>query len=136
MIYEDRQKTLKDWGFNCTCSLCSSSSDIVAASDGRRERIQQILSALDNPVFRSSTTLIGELADEVDVILEKEGLTAQRGDFYDILARVYIDMGDVKLGRKYAEMAAEKLAHFAGYDDERTERARVLLGELGKAGAT
>ncbi|KAH9227240.1 hypothetical protein K456DRAFT_1765869 [Colletotrichum gloeosporioides 23] len=133
MLYADRQRTLQEWGFNCTCSLCSSAS-AVAVSDARRGRMQEIVSALNNKVFRSSPARMAELAEEVDSILEEEGLSAQKGDFYDILARAYVDMGEVETGRRYARLAVEKLVHFAGYDDERTERARGLLGELGKVG--
>uniref|UniRef100_L2FM87 SET domain-containing protein n=1 Tax=Colletotrichum fructicola (strain Nara gc5) TaxID=1213859 RepID=L2FM87_COLFN len=133
MLYADRQRTLQEWGFNCTCSLCSSAS-AVAASDARRGRMQEIVSALNNKVFRSLPARMAELAEELDGILKEEGLSAQKGDFYDILARAYVDMGEVETGRRYARLAVEKLVHFAGYDDERTERARGLLGELGKVG--
>ncbi|KAI8311440.1 SET domain-containing protein 5 [Colletotrichum sp. SAR11_240] len=99
MLYADRQRTLQEWGFNCTCSLCSSAS-AVAVSDARRGRMQEIVSALNNKVFRSSPARMAELAEELDCILEEEGLSAQKGDFYDILARAYVDMGEVETGRR------------------------------------
>ncbi|KAK2774939.1 hypothetical protein CKAH01_12992 [Colletotrichum kahawae] len=136
MLYADRQRTLQAWGFNCTCSLCSSAS-AVAVSDARRGRMQEIVSAFsnNNRVFRSSPpALMAALAEELEGVLEEEGLSAQKGDFYDMVARAYVDMGEVETGRRYARLAVEKLVHFAGYDDERTERARGLLGELGKVG--
>ncbi|KAI8159118.1 hypothetical protein K4K49_004268 [Colletotrichum sp. SAR 10_70] len=113
MLYADRQRTLQEWGFNCTCSLCSSAS-AVAVSDARRGRMQEIVSALNNKVFRSSPARMAELAEELDGILKEEGLSAQKGDFYDILARAYVDMGEVETGRRYARLAVEKLVHFAG----------------------
>ncbi|KAI8231593.1 hypothetical protein K4K55_006107 [Colletotrichum sp. SAR 10_96] len=105
MLSADRQRTLQEWGFNCTCSLCSSAS-AVAVSDARRGRMQEIVSALNNKVFRSPPARMAELAEELDGILKEEGLSAQKGDFYDILARAYVDMGEVETGRS-------DLAHIA-----------------------
>ncbi|KAF6795335.1 hypothetical protein CSOJ01_13492 [Colletotrichum sojae] len=134
MVSRERQQALQDWGFNCTCSLCGSGPAALAASDGRRARVQQALSALEDPWLRGSAALVAELADEAEQALEEEGLAAQKGELHGILAGVYADMGDGETAVKYAASAVEKLAHFAGYDDERTERARGFLGELGKVG--
>ncbi|KAF6824423.1 hypothetical protein CPLU01_10854 [Colletotrichum plurivorum] len=134
MVSRERQQALQDWGFNCTCSLCGSGPAALAASDGRRARVQQALSALEDPWLRGSAALVAELADEAEQALEEEGLAAQKGELHGILASVYADMGDGETAVKYAASAVEKLAHFAGYDDERTERARGFLGELGKVG--
>lgn len=88
---------------------------------------------LTDPSF-GTPSLVSELSDELDDIMEREGLTAQAGDFYGIIAGVYAAMGEVETGRRYAALAVEKLLHFAGYDDERTVRAKEVLGELGKVG--
>lgn len=134
MASKDRQKALQDWGFNCTCSLCGSGPTALAASDGRRARVQQALSALEDPWLRGSAALVAELADEAEQTLEEEGLAAQKGELHGILAGVYADMGDGETAGRYAASAVEKLAHFAGYDDERTERARGTWGSWGKVG--
>ncbi|GJC81409.1 hypothetical protein ColLi_04247 [Colletotrichum liriopes] len=132
MLSEDRKQTLQEWGFNCTCALCSSPDD-VAVSDTYRTRLQEILAEMTDPAFMTPS-LVAELAGELDDVVEREGLAAQAGEFYGIVARVYAHMGEAETGRRYAKMAVEKMIQFAGYDDERTVRARGLLGELGKVG--
>ncbi|KAK1636962.1 hypothetical protein BDP81DRAFT_405954 [Colletotrichum phormii] len=131
MLYQDRQDALQEWGFNCTCALCSSPPEVLAISDTYRRRLQEIFSELEDPVLASSPSLVAELVDELEYIMLKEGLTAQAGEFYGIVAGVYHNMGEMGISKKYAELAVEKLVQFAGYDDERTVRAREVLLEFG-----
>ncbi|KAI3543836.1 hypothetical protein CABS03_11735 [Colletotrichum abscissum] len=131
MLYQDRQKALQEWGFNCTCVLCSSSPEVLAISDAYRRRLSEIFSELEDPVIAGSPSLVAELIDELEDILVKEELTAQAGEFYGIVAGVYRNMGEMELSKKYAKLAVEKLVVFAGYDDERTVRAREVLLEFG-----
>ncbi|TDZ39448.1 SET domain-containing protein 5 [Colletotrichum spinosum] len=132
MLSHDRRRALREWGFNCTCALCSSPAPVLAASDARRGRVQQLLALLEQPLYRSSATLVADAAAEMERIIGDEGLEAQRGDFYGVVARVFAAAGDAAQGGEYAARAVEQLAHFAGFDDERTASARGLLGELGK----
>ncbi|TDZ24884.1 SET domain-containing protein 5 [Colletotrichum orbiculare MAFF 240422] len=132
MLSHDRRRALREWGFNCTCALCSSPAPVLAASDARRGRVQQLLALLEQPLYRSSATLVADAAAEMERIIGDEGLEAQRGDFYGVVARVFAAAGDAARGGEYAARAVEQLAHFAGFDDERTASARGLLGELGK----
>ncbi|KXH45238.1 hypothetical protein CSAL01_06351 [Colletotrichum salicis] len=131
MLYQDRQDALQEWGFNCTCALCSSTPEVLAISDAYRRRLQDIFSELEDPVLASSPSLVAELVDELEYIMVKEGLTAQAGEFYGIVAEVYRNMGETGISKKYAELAVEKLVQFAGDDDERTVRARDVLLEFG-----
>ncbi|KZL63659.1 a g-specific adenine glycosylase [Colletotrichum incanum] len=98
MLYEDRKQTLQEWGFNCTCTLCSSPDD-VAVSDTYRTRLQEILAELTDPAFRTPS-LVAELTDELDDVMEREGLAAQAGEFYGMIARVYARMGEAETGRR------------------------------------
>ncbi|OHE91877.1 hypothetical protein CORC01_12830 [Colletotrichum orchidophilum] len=131
MLYQDRQQALQEWGFNCNCAICSSSPEVLAISDGHRRRLQEILSELEDPVLAGSPSLVAELVDELEDVIVIEGLTAQAGEFYDVVARAYGAMGEMGKGRMYAELALEKLVRFAGYDDERTAKARAVLLEFG-----
>ncbi|KXH34581.1 hypothetical protein CSIM01_11805 [Colletotrichum simmondsii] len=131
MLYQDRQKALQEWGFNCTCVLCSSPPEVLAISDTYRRRLSKIFSELEDPVLAGSPSLVAELIDELEDIMTKEELTAQAGEFYGIVAGVYRNMGEMELSKKYAKLAVEKLVAFAGYDDERTIRAREVLLEFG-----
>lgn len=128
LLSEQRQSLIREWGFNCTCSLCSS-KDESAASDHRRGRIQDLLAELDLPEVRNHDAVeerVGEILD----LCAKEGMAAQVGDFYTIVADVYTSMGDMRLARKYGELALKELKHFAGYDHQRTRSAIMFLKDL------
>ncbi|KAI1098659.1 SET domain-containing protein [Jackrogersella minutella] len=129
LLSEQRQTLIREWGFNCTCSLCASPKD-AAASDRRRGRIQDLLAELDRPGIRNHAA-VEKIVDEILDLCEKEALAAQVGDFYTIVADVYSSMGDPHLARKYAELAVRELKHYAGYDHERTRSAAMFLEKLG-----
>ncbi|KAI1779204.1 SET domain-containing protein [Hypoxylon cercidicola] len=128
LLSEQRQDLIQEWGFNCSCSLCSS-PDESKASDHRRGRIQDLLGELDRPEVRNHAA-VQERVNEILDLCEKEALAAQVGDFYTIVAEVYSSMGDVDLARKYGELALKELKHFAGYDHERTRTATLFLKNL------
>ncbi|KAK1992041.1 hypothetical protein LX36DRAFT_645412 [Colletotrichum falcatum] len=130
MLYKDRKRSLREWGFDCACALCSSPT-AVAASDARRARLQAVLAALEGPEASSSPPAVAELADELGRLAAREGLEAQAGEFYGTVARAYARAGEAGAARRYAAAAADRLERFAGYDDDRTARARGLLREFG-----
>ncbi|KAI1379903.1 SET domain-containing protein [Hypoxylon crocopeplum] len=130
LLSEQRQSLIREWGFNCTCSLCASPKD-SAISDRRRGRIQDLLAELDQPKLRYHAA-VKKRVDEILKLCEKEGLYAQIGDFYTIVAEVYSSMGDVGLARKYGELAVKELIHYAGYDHERTQSAARFLEGLNR----
>ncbi|KAI2472254.1 SET domain-containing protein [Annulohypoxylon bovei var. microspora] len=130
LVSEQRQTLIREWGFNCTCSLCTSPKD-TAISDRRRGRIQDLLAELDDPKIRKHA-LVKKRVDEILDLCEKEGLAAQIGDFYSIVAEVYSSMGDLKLARKFGELAVKELKHYAGYDHERTKSATLFLETLNR----
>ncbi|KAK2006337.1 SET domain-containing protein [Colletotrichum eremochloae] len=129
MLYDDRKRTLREWGFACACALCSSPT-AVAASDARLARLQAILAALEET--DPAASLVAKLTDELEDVAAREGLAAQAGEFYGMVARAYARAGEVGAARRYAAVAVEGLERFAGHDDDRTARARDLLGELGR----
>ncbi|KAI1460192.1 SET domain-containing protein [Annulohypoxylon moriforme] len=127
---EQRQSLIREWGFNCSCSLCASAEE-TAISDCRRGRIQELLAELDDPEIRKPA-LVKKRVDEILDLCRKEGLAAQVGDFYTIAAEVYLSMGDLGLAREYGELAVKELKHYAGYDHERTKSATSFLENLSK----
>ncbi|KAI1408280.1 SET domain-containing protein [Hypoxylon sp. FL1857] len=125
---EQRQTLIREWGFNCTCSLCTSAAE-TAVSDRRRGRIQDLLAELDRPEIRNHAA-VKRRVDEILDLCDKEGLAAQVGDFYAIVAELYSNMGDLDLAKKYGELAVKELTHYAGYDHERTRSATLFLENL------
>ncbi|KAI1140899.1 SET domain-containing protein [Hypoxylon sp. FL0543] len=128
LLSEQRQALIREWGFNCTCPLCTSPSE-TQISDRRRGRIQDLLAELDRPEIRNHAA-VKRRVDEILDLCDKEGLTAQVGDFYTIIAEIYSNMGDLDLARKYGELAVRELTHYAGYDHERTRSATLFLEKL------
>ncbi len=119
---------IQEWGFNCSCSLCAS-GEAVAISDRQRARIRDILRAI-NQSRNQKHEIVSQFVLELLELCDKEGLTAQVGDFHSIIAGVYASMGDVDLASKHGELAVLKLRHYAGRDSERTERAVLFLEKL------
>ncbi|KAH9899047.1 SET domain-containing protein [Xylariomycetidae sp. FL2044] len=128
LLSHQRRPMIEGWGFNCTCSLCSSPKDLDI-SDRQRNRIQKLLVELDQPEIRTHEK-VHERIVEITELCVREGITAQLGDFYNIISDIYLDMGDVGLARKYGEMAVKELRYYAGYDHERTEKAMLFLETL------
>ncbi|KAI0592925.1 hypothetical protein F4775DRAFT_598985 [Biscogniauxia sp. FL1348] len=128
LLSDQRESLIREWGFNCTCSLCASREE-RDTSDRRRTDIQSLLKELEEPRFRHHTA-ISERVDKILDLCEKEGLRAQVGDFYAIVADVYSARGDVESAEKYGRMAVEELRYYAGYDNERTRNAITFLEEL------
>lgn len=134
LMSEQRQSLIREWGFNCTCSLCASTHE-SAASDRRRGRIQDLLGELDRPEIRNHAAVEKRVSEILD-LCEKEAMAAQVGDFYTIVAEVYSSMGDMNSARKYGELALKELKHFAGYDHDRTRSATMFLKGLDKKART
>ncbi|XXH02615.1 hypothetical protein Hte_008994 [Hypoxylon texense] len=128
LLSEQRQSLIREWGFNCTCSLCSSPNE-SAASDRRRGRIQDLLGELDRPEIRNHAAVEKRVSEILD-LCQKEAMAAQVGDFYTIVADVYSSMGDLDSARRYGELALRELKHFAGYDHDRTRSAIMFLENL------
>ncbi|KAK3986343.1 hypothetical protein QBC44DRAFT_140287 [Cladorrhinum sp. PSN332] len=128
ILSKDRHALLQLWGFNCTCSLCA---DPVASkhSDTQRARIQEILEDLDKPESRTPEKLVANIR-EVEELAEKEGMTAQIGDLYGIIANIFLEIGDSERAREYGETAVRNLRWYAGFDSERAVGAMEFRERL------
>ena len=129
LLSRDRKELIRQWGFNCTCSLCSSHAKTVD-SDSRRQRITEVLEQMHLPENKRHRNL-GRLAQEIVDLGEKEGMLPQIGDFHHIIGELYNEVGDTRMAREHGNMALEQLKHFAGFDNERTLKASRFLLELG-----
>jgi hypothetical protein len=128
LVTADRQELIKGWGFRCTCDLCSSPED-AEISDRNRLRIQDILTRLDDGASRDYDG-VAKLTSEILDLIAEEGLSAQIGDFYIILAEVYLRLGHVPRAREFATLAFEKLSSFVGEDSEQAAAAKSFLEKL------
>ena len=128
ILSTDRQKMLKFWGFTCTCALCRN-TQATNTSDRQRLKVQELLTELDDSVNHTHEK-VGAVTAEVEVLVGKEGMVAQIGDLYGIIADVYLAMGDLGLAGIYGELAVELLRHYAGFDSARTQRALGFMEAL------
>jgi len=111
-----RHKALRNWGFTCTCPLCSAPAQARQASDERRERLVQILLSLDEDAGLTYDHLIN-LTYEFVQLLETERMIVKVGEYYQIFMRVYYQrFGDAESALRYGETALRYAETFADPD--------------------
>ncbi|KAK0705519.1 hypothetical protein B0H67DRAFT_471060, partial [Lasiosphaeris hirsuta] len=113
LTYPERQRVLKQkWGFDCTCSLCSSSAKEIAESDARREAIsrlgKEVLAQVEEQNYKEAIKLNREML----VALEDEALVPHMGDYYEVMARLYGALPDIDNAKKFAKLALEEFRAF------------------------
>ena len=104
--HQARQEVLrKSWGFNCTCSACSASSKLVAASDTRIDTIIEIQEELADRTEMSQGS--PKLAEKLISLLRTEQLWALVHDGYFGVAVEYNGIGDAVSAQRYALLALQ-----------------------------
>ncbi len=111
MPYAYRNKGLANWGFNCTCSMCTASVLERDESDRRRERLVEIYNSMNDE--ETSYDKLVELTKEFVGIVAKEGLIPKVGEYYQIFMRIYYGYGDTESAYKYAKTALKYAETFA-----------------------
>ncbi|KAK3377509.1 hypothetical protein B0H63DRAFT_502266 [Podospora didyma] len=99
-----RAKSLANWGFNCTCGLCSAPAEAREASDQRRERLVDIFYAMDK-VPQSDYQELVDLTREFVDLLQIERLEAKVGEYFQAFMRIYYNIGDADSAMRYAKAA-------------------------------
>ncbi|KAK3900050.1 hypothetical protein C8A05DRAFT_46035 [Staphylotrichum tortipilum] len=110
MTSKERLETLeKVWGFACTCSLCTSSTEELGASDANREEIrslqEKVIDLAQQGQFRKSVAA----AERMFSLIEEEGLTEQMGDMYEVPAQLYYRIGDLYKALEYFRKARHEI---------------------------
>ncbi len=131
MLYADRLFTLrKKWGFTCTCDLCSSSEAEIAASDARRNRVNdfgvKVIKAVEEQKFKEAI----KHHREVIRAIEEEQLTPHLGDYYEVMSRLYSAVRDKKSAVNYAKMALEEFAEFGEGLEGKEDLQMVAKGTI------
>ena len=129
MTYAQRQKALRRWGFDCSCSLCSASAGEIAASDRRRLRVleirEKVLTHVQRREFHAAINLNEEMVD----LIMKEGLAPHLGEHYEVLARLYLAATDLKNAKKFAELAIIDMEANGGEDVyDGMKELKIMLG--------
>lgn len=136
MPREQRRPYLQQtWGFNCSCALCRSADEAaISYSDHRRERVgelkQSVLLASSERYFENALVMAREWLE----VGEKEGVPPLMAEYYDIVARLSFDVGDLQGARRYALLALDAWRRFGSVDSTDLEAAREYVRELGRLG--
>ncbi|KAK1829346.1 SET domain-containing protein [Podospora conica] len=120
-----RTSRMKNWGFTCTCPLCTAPIRERAESDVRRQRVDKILGG-----GNVSDDMRGAMA-ELEALARAEGLMAQLGDFWRILAEKGADK-NAEAAREVAGAALGVMRRYAGWDSVRAGRVEGLVERLRK----
>ncbi|OTA98384.1 hypothetical protein M426DRAFT_34383, partial [Hypoxylon sp. CI-4A] len=133
LSYEERQEDLENWGFTCTCSLCSASKSKRDSSDQHRERLQVIYHELNEGATGKTNitaAAIDELKSEMESLVQEEQLEAQLLVHYGAVARAYMRAGELASARRYVRFCEELWMRYAGEEDDYLEGMRQLRHEL------
>ncbi|KAI1409834.1 SET domain-containing protein [Hypoxylon sp. FL1857] len=133
LSYEDRKEDLKNWGFSCSCSLCTSTKSDRAASDKHRARLQHIYHELNEGATGkaelTADTIYG-LVDEMESLVREEKLEAQLLVHYGAVARAYMRIGQLEAARKYVELCEDLWVRYAGEEEDYLAGMHQLRHEL------
>jgi len=107
-----RSELRRQWGFDCTCSLCSSSDSDLSLSDYRLHRIQEIIRDLAKPYAERKPD--PSKAEVLVKLHRQEGLFGPIAGAQVWAALEYTQLGDKKKAKKWAAEAKESLRLWTG----------------------
>ncbi|KAK3291920.1 uncharacterized protein B0H64DRAFT_329754 [Chaetomium fimeti] len=106
---ERTQKLHRQWGFTCTCALCSAPAASIAASDARRREIVRLRDEAVKAFQAGRPYAALRLTRQTAGLLEAAGdeLRPLLGEQYENMARVYFVLGERGEMERYGRMALE-----------------------------
>ncbi|CRK14317.1 hypothetical protein BN1723_016170 [Verticillium longisporum] len=110
LTHSQRQSTLADWGFKCTCEMCTAAPDVIAESDARRSKVEDLQAEVLDFLGRGKIHGAIKLIKSILELLETEGLQPLMTEHYDSLARIYWYLNERGKSRANARSAVELLA--------------------------
>lgn len=115
MTRPERQDMLrKRWGFTCSCSLCTAPDDVISASDARREGMRDLREKVLGHVNRSEYSQAVSHHIRMIEMIKEEGMMAPLGEHYEIVARLYMAVGDRERTVEWAKKAVDDLEIYGG----------------------
>ncbi|KAK3360593.1 hypothetical protein B0T25DRAFT_447448 [Lasiosphaeria hispida] len=125
-----RARALRNWGFECTCSLCTAPPADREASDSRRARLGEIrrtFGAMTAGEVRLTYNEFRALSHEIVSIAERERLTTMMVEINQELTRMWYQAGVYDEAVRYARTAVKSAK---AYSDTRTEFFQGLRRNL------
>ncbi|KAL8365335.1 hypothetical protein RB595_004237 [Gaeumannomyces hyphopodioides] len=132
-----RAWSIRDWGFECACALCSSRRD-DELSDSYRARLAELRGELQERQKSpgGSREELAALAAELLEIVEIEGLRPHLGEHYEALSDAFAVRTEVDGGGswgdavRYHRLALDAWVLYGGEDHVHVPNVRRRLGEL------
>ncbi|KAH8758632.1 putative N-lysine methyltransferase SMYD2 [Hyaloscypha sp. PMI_1271] len=114
--HSERQFHLKKvWGFDCTCSLCSSNPGEISTSDSRVREILQMQTHLAD--WNPNSLGTPRMARQLLALYEAEEVHAAMGKGHMLAALAYNAVGDTYKAKKHAKSAIEAGMVSSGEED-------------------
>lgn len=109
----------KLWGFDCSCNLCAGPPELLAASDARRQKVDDLGPEIVELVEEGKFDEAVKLNKEMIQALTEEEILPHMGDYYEIMGRLYQAWGKKKEAVEWFEKALDEVEGFKadGADD-------------------
>jgi hypothetical protein len=127
-----KQQLDKQWGFNCTCKLCTASPKAVKASDVRLARIQRIIADLNVSIGERKPD--PEKAELLVKLHEQERLWGPMAGAQMYAAMEFELAGNMDKAKFWAAKARDGLKLWSGQGHEYHTRMLQILGEKPEPG--
>src|SRR5690606_17786015 len=126
--YKDRHRHLgSQWGFECTCELCSS-TPARRESNRRREAIRNAKNSIKEAGSDDAQEIVRQCRRLLR-LYEEEGMVAPRAMTAEIAAYASNQMGDVKGAVEFARVAREYWEVMAGLESFEVRRLEELIAD-------
>lgn len=126
MTQETRHEFFKEnWGFECTCPLCTAPSDLVSKSDERLRQINQLEEKLgmEPRNHRKQLAIVAKLLR----LFDEEGLIIPKAKYCEIASYAANQLGDEARALKYGQLAQKYWTIVAGPKSWEVQRMEELL---------
>lgn len=104
----------KDWGFTCTCTLCTADAHQIAGSDSRIQEIHQLWKELDD--YSSTSKATPEKAERLVQLYIEEGIYGRLHEAYYRAALEWIGVGNMTMAIEHAKRCINHGLVFRGPD--------------------
>lgn len=137
IVHDERQEKMRDWGFSCSCSLCTAPEAQRRHADARRRRLLAIhteLAAFENQQNDPTSTTeidrgasrLAQTVDEMLYLIDREQAWPLLCDYYPAVTRAHLAIDDTPGARKYLKAAEEAWLQYGGEQHEYADELKEL----------
>lgn len=128
MASAHRARGLANWGFQCSCALCTSPPEVLAESDRARGHLLELYHRMvkDDTDYAE----LVELTREFVGIVKQEELVPKVGEYYQLFMEIYYSYGDLESALRYGQLALFFAETFSDPDGTWAAGLRLDLAAL------